>query len=100
MHKKLVIFSFFSGSGFLDLGFEKSGYEVDFVNELSTSFMNAYVYSREKMKMRSPKYGYHNTDISEYFNGLKKDLQEYIKDARKNNSLIGFIGDHHALIFL
>ena len=92
MHKKLVIFSFFSGSGFLDLGFEKSGYEVDFVNELSTSFMNAYVYSREKMKMRSPKYGYHNTDISEYFNGLKKDLQEYIKDARENNSFIGFIG--------
>ena len=37
MHKKLVIFSFFSGSGFLDLGFEKSGYEVDFVNELLTA---------------------------------------------------------------
>ena len=92
MDKKLAIFSFFSGSGFLDLGFEKSGYEIDFVNEISTSFIDAYAYSRKKMNMRAPKYGYHNTDIDEYFNGLKKDLKAYIADARKNNCLVGFIG--------
>lgn len=92
INKKLVIFSFFSGSGFLDLGFEKSGYDVDFVNEFSTSFINAYTYSRELMSMRAPKYGCHNTDISEYFNGLKVELQGYIADAKKNNCLIGFIG--------
>ncbi len=39
---QLHIFSFFSGSGFLDLGFEKSGYIVDSVNEFSLSFTNAY----------------------------------------------------------
>lgn len=92
MNKKLVIFSFFSGSGFLDLGFEKSGYKIDFVNEFSSSFINAYIYSRSKMNLNTPKYGYHNTDISKYFNGLKQDLQSYINDARNNNSLIGFIG--------
>jgi len=32
--KNPVIFSFFSGSGFLDLGFENEGYEVAFVNEI------------------------------------------------------------------
>lgn len=92
MDKKLIIFSFFSGSGFLDLGFEKSEYEIDFVNEFSASFINAYKYSRKKMNMRAPKYGYHNTDINEYFNGSKVDLQGYITDARKDNCLIGFIG--------
>lgn len=92
MSKKLVIFSFFSGSGFLDLGFEKAGYEVDFVNEYSHSFITAYSYSREKMNLPKPKYGYHNTDINVYFNGSKNKLKNYILDARSNGSLIGFIG--------
>jgi len=52
---KLKIFSFFSGSGFLDLGFEYSKYDIDFVNEFSESFINAYKYSREKMGLRKPK---------------------------------------------
>ena len=30
--KKKVIFSFFSGSGFLDLGFELNGFDIDLVN--------------------------------------------------------------------
>ncbi|MGO2008565.1 MAG: DNA cytosine methyltransferase [Vreelandella alkaliphila] len=44
-----VIFSFFSGSGFLDLGFEKAGFDIVFVNELDKSFINAYEYSRRRM---------------------------------------------------
>jgi len=92
MDKKLVIFSFFSGCGFLDLGFEKAGFNINFVNEYSTSFMKAYIYSREKMYMPSPKYGYQNTDIKEYFNGRNKELHGNINDARKEDCLIGFIG--------
>ena len=38
----LHIFSFFSGSGFLDLGFEESGFTIDLVNEFSPAFLNAY----------------------------------------------------------
>ena len=30
--RKLKIFSFFSGSGFLDLGVETSGFDIEFVN--------------------------------------------------------------------
>ena len=41
---KLNIFSFFSGSGFLDLGFELNGYSIELVNEFSSSFINAYKY--------------------------------------------------------
>lgn len=93
MAKKLIIFSFFSGSGFLDLGFEKSGFEIDFVNEFSSSFINAHNYSRKKMNMQLPKYGYHNTDINDYHNGRKNELEKYIADAKANNNcLIGFIG--------
>ncbi len=52
MSKKFKIFSFFSGSGFLDLGFEKSEFEIEFVNELSLSFINAYSYSRKKNEIK------------------------------------------------
>ena len=51
--RKLKIFSFFSGSGFLDLGFAKNGFEIVFVNEFHPAFMKAYKYSRKKMKKRN-----------------------------------------------
>lgn len=88
----LKIFSFFSGSGFLDLGFEKSGFDVELVNEYSASFLRAYKYSREKMLMREPKYGYFNIDINEFLSKRKKELKEYITDARNGGNLVGFIG--------
>lgn len=89
---KLKIFSFFSGSGFLDLGFELNGYSIELVNELSTSFMKAYKYSRNKMGLAVPKYGYSNIDINEYLETRADELCGYIADARKDNSLVGFIG--------
>ncbi|MBQ9016137.1 MAG: DNA cytosine methyltransferase, partial [Firmicutes bacterium] len=58
----LKIFSFFSGSGFLDLGFEMAGYQIDFVNEFYPAFINAYKYSRAQMGLRKPEFGYANTD--------------------------------------
>ncbi len=89
---RLKLFSFFSGSGFLDLGFELSGFEVELVNEFSPAFMNAYIDSREKMGLRKPTYGFFNTDINEFLNQGKKELTEYINDARKDGSRVGFIG--------
>jgi DNA (cytosine-5)-methyltransferase 1 len=35
------IFSFFAGAGFLDLGFETSGFNIVYVNEISPAFMEA-----------------------------------------------------------
>lgn len=49
------IFSFFSGTGFLDLGVETNGFDIEFVNEFHPAFMNAYKYSRERMGLRKPK---------------------------------------------
>lgn len=89
---KLKIFSFFSGSGFLDLGFEANGFDVEFVNEFHPAFMNAYKYSRAKMGLREPTYGYFNGDINVFLNERKKELFAWIADARKDGSLVGFIG--------
>jgi DNA (cytosine-5)-methyltransferase 1 len=90
--KDPVIFSFFSGSGFLDLGFEHSGYEIAFVNEISKSFLRAYKYSRFKMNIPEPKYGYYNFDINDFLNGRKPELQRLVNDVKTDGRLVGFIG--------
>ena len=67
---KIKIFSFFAGSGFLDLGFELSGFEIVYVNELYSPFMEAYRYSRKLLKLSSPEYGYHQ--------GEKGDVKQLV----------------------
>lgn len=89
---KLKIFSFFSGSGFLDLGFELNGFSIELVNEFSSAFMNAYKYSRKQMGLAVPQYGYSNIDVNEYLNQRANELRDYVADAKKDNSLVGFIG--------
>ncbi|WP_414527557.1 DNA cytosine methyltransferase [Nodularia chucula] len=90
------IFSFFSGSGFLDLGFENSGFNIVYVNEIFKPFMQAYRYSRETLKLPEPEYGYHDGeagDVSKLIVGLEAQrFQELVKDCRKSHNLIGFIG--------
>ena len=87
------VFSFFSGAGLLDLGFEDSGYEVLAVNELSESFMKAYVYSREQLKYQPPRFGYKNCSIDWF---LSSDgsawLKAAISSARSEGLSVGFIG--------
>ena len=80
------IFSFFSGAGFLDLGFEKSGYTTSFVNEIHEPFLNAYKYSRQKLNIPEPKFGYHNDTIENFLDGpMAQELQENIEATKKQN---------------
>ncbi|MGP8216562.1 MAG: DNA cytosine methyltransferase [Bacteroidia bacterium] len=91
--KRCGIYSYFSGAGFLDLGFEKSGYEVLSVNEIHKPFVEIYKHSRHKMGIAPPRFGYHAEDIAEGLN--KKNLesiQNQIKQLRKEGLTIGFIG--------
>lgn len=53
---KHAIFSF-SGAGFLDLGFETSGFEVVFANEINKEFVSGYVHSRKTMGLPLPSLG-------------------------------------------
>ncbi|MEH1830313.1 MAG: DNA cytosine methyltransferase [Nostoc sp.] len=96
MSDRPCIFSFFAGSGFLDLGFETSGFNIVYVNEIFAPFIAAYRHSREVLKMRSPEYGYHHgeaADVTNLINGkAAQHLQELVNDCRKSHHIIGFIG--------
>lgn len=92
MNRNMKIFSFFSGSGFLDLGFENNGFDVVFVNEYHKAFMDAYQHARGKMNIAHPQYGYYNCDINCFLEDDRQLLSEHMKDAAKDGSLLGFIG--------
>ena len=49
----IEVFSFFSGLGFMDLGFEEAGFDIAFVNEYNHSFIQAYQYARRNRPHRS-----------------------------------------------
>lgn len=96
MTVKLKIFSFFAGSGFLDLGFENSGCEIVYVNEIFKPFMAAYKYSRVNLNMPLPEYGYHDGEDGDVNKLIEFSdayhLKELVKDSRKSTNVIGFIG--------
>ncbi|OMF42997.1 DNA cytosine methyltransferase [Paenibacillus amylolyticus] len=93
MSNKPAIFSFFSGAGFLDLGFENSGFDIAFVNEYYRPFMETYIHSRRVMGIPEPEYGYHLRDITEFTNTEESaNLTSLVEKARESNPFIGFIG--------
>jgi DNA (cytosine-5)-methyltransferase 1 len=90
---KPTIFSFFAGSGFLDLGFESEGFSIAYVNEFSPAFLDAYKHSRLKLKCEPPRYGYHPGSITDYRKPeLDRFLRTKLKEARRQDGFAGFIG--------
>lgn len=92
--KEVGIFSFFSGAGFLDLGFEKTqGFETLFVNEFHKPFLDIYKSSRKNLKLSEPSFGHNSDDITSFLSSKEKtQLASSIQTSRKNFDLIGFIG--------
>lgn len=90
----LKIFSFFSGAGFLDLGFESAGFELVFGNEINEDFAYANTYSRNKMGLPKPIYGFRKEDVNLYLTDKQKheELLGLLDNARQDGSLVGFIG--------
>ncbi|MFP5271942.1 DNA cytosine methyltransferase [Coleofasciculus sp.] len=90
------LFSFFSGIGFLDLGFEASGFDIVYVNEINPSYVEAYRYSRQVLNLPLPEYGCHyaeDGDVEQLIEGEQAlNLWYLIQDARKSRDIIGFIG--------
>ena len=90
---RMVIFSFFSGVGMLDLGFQDAGFEVISINEYEADFINAYRYARRNQIYPEPKYGYHNCDVKDFLElPLKYKTINYINKLRSEGQLVGFIG--------
>ena len=89
----LGVFSFFSGSGLLDLAFEDSGFETLAMNELSEAFSNAYVYSREKLGRALPRFGCKTCTIDWFLEAEgKKWLAKKVSESRSLGFSVGFIG--------
>lgn len=89
---KPLIFSFFSGAGFLDLGFESAGFEIGYVNEIHQPFIEAYKHSRKKLGLEEPLFGYFSEDIEKCLIGPEASkLTDFIRVARQSR-IVGFIG--------
>lgn len=89
----LHVFSFFSGAGFLDLGFEDENFEVVFVNEVHQPYAHAYQYSRKVRNQSDPLYGFSIESIEKLLtkNNLKI-LKGNVANSREIGALVGFIG--------
>ncbi len=92
--EKIGIFSFFSGAGFLDLGFEEEGeYQIQFVNEFHLPFLQTYRYSRVNLGLQEPTYGYCVQDVNWLLTDEKfPRLSSLVEDSKKRNKMVGFIG--------
>jgi len=89
----IVIFSFFSGVGILDLAFENSDYEIVFVNEYESRFMEAYQYSRAQFEMEEPLYGYSTKNAIAYSKRKsKRQLIKMVETEKQKGNIVGFIG--------
>ncbi|MFV0336718.1 MAG: DNA cytosine methyltransferase, partial [Chthoniobacterales bacterium] len=88
-----IFFLFFQVAVFLDLGFEKSGYEIVLANELIPEFAEAHHFSRNRMRLPLPKEGYHQGSISEFFKGDAADkLSSWVTSYKNKKGSVGFIG--------
>lgn len=86
----IKIFSFFSGVGFLDLGFQNAGFNIAFVDEYNERFLKAYQYARRN-DPHIPQYGYSHASIRDF---LDDSLwSQTFPDYRHNEgTIIGFVG--------
>lgn len=92
-NKKINILSFFSGSGFLDLGFEDTGFNIVYVNEYFKPFLDAYRYARSALSYPEPEFGYFNGSIEECLNGKENEtIRTIVTKLHKRKELVGFIG--------
>ena len=87
------IFSFFSGAGFLDLGFELTNfYKVVYVNEFHRPFNHIYRFARANMGIEEPIYGHFIGDVAQVLD--KKNIKAFkrLMSQSKAENLTGIIG--------
>lgn len=90
---KIRLFSFFSGLGLLDLGFEDEGFRVSYVNETHNPFLSAYKYVRRKLSIDEPEFGYFDRSITDLLCGQQNRLlAEFVAETHARGCCVGFIG--------
>ncbi|MDW9478836.1 DNA (cytosine-5-)-methyltransferase [Sinorhizobium meliloti] len=87
------VISFFTGAGFLDLGFEKAGFTVDMVNEYDPDFLRGYRHSRERLGSPEPFYGHHLGSVEDFLSpAFGNKLERIVADVRAQGRKVGFVG--------
>jgi len=87
------VFSFFSGAGFLDLGFEVAGFEIAFANEIHPEFVEAYRHARSAMGLPLPRHGIACDSIDDHLQPpAAAVLATRVAGARGLGQSVGFIG--------
>lgn len=93
MSKVSDVYSFFSGLGFLDLGFEDQEFNVQFVNEFHPPFLAAYKFSRTKLNYKLPPHELQGSvEILLTDPQHSKNFDAHLSQSRANGHLVGFIG--------
>lgn len=88
-----AIFSFFSGLGFLDLGFERAGFRVAQINEVSPHFACGYLGARVALGLAAPAHGLHDGSVEDFLSGRGHDrLADLIREERRSGLPVGFLG--------
>ena len=85
----------------LDLGIEEAGFDIAMVSEKYEPFLEAYKYSRKKMKIKEPEHGYFNDDICDYLEENSK-LDVLIENDKKDRIcglFLFFVDDGHNWIY-
>lgn len=86
------IFSFFSGTGLLDTGFEDAGFQIVMANEYFAPFMEAYQYVRNNRGIQEPEFGTIICDINEFLDNRRLELEGRVNDLQREGKFVGFIG--------
>jgi DNA (cytosine-5)-methyltransferase 1 len=87
------IISFFTGAGFLDLGFEEAGFRIDMVNEYEREFLGGYRFARSLRGSAPPRYGYHLGSAEELSQGEHLGrLVKIVEDVKSHGRKVGFVG--------
>ena len=88
------MFSFFTGAGFLDLGFEDAGFAVLAANEIDVDFARVYRHSRAKLGKPLPESGLNEESIAVYLEDEERKawLANALAKARKRYRWVGFVG--------
>ena len=86
----IQLFSFFSGLGLLDLGFEDAGFNIVFVNELNDQYLRSYQYMRRNLD-HIPEYGYSQKDIRVFLDDAEWGTT-FPNCENRDNRIVGFLG--------
>lgn len=91
---QIGMFSFFTGAGFLDLGFETCGFVPLAANEIDASFARVYGYSREKMGLEPPKFGLQEESVTDFLEKPERRdwLRKCMDESERSFDFVGFVG--------